>query len=100
MRRSLLFVLCVCSFLLLNACGGGTTPLPTPPPAVASHFVVTAPAAANIGSVFSFTVTASDAGDNLAASYSGTVHFTSTDGHAALPASSTLPAAWGCSRRH
>ena len=94
MKKSLLFVLCGCSLLFLNACGGGTTQVSTLSNG-ATHFVVSAPAAANIGSVFSFTVTAIDAGDNLATSYSGTVRFTSTDGHAALPASSTLVGGMG-----
>jgi probable HAF family extracellular repeat protein len=35
-------------------------------------------------------VTALDASNNLVTSYSGTVHFTSTDGQATLPANSTL----------
>jgi hypothetical protein len=38
----------------------------------------------------SFTVTALDASNNVFTSYSGTVHFTSTDGQATLPANSTL----------
>ncbi|HEY9502810.1 MAG TPA: Calx-beta domain-containing protein, partial [Pyrinomonadaceae bacterium] len=56
----------------------------------ATHFAVTAPASSNAGSAFSFTVTAQDQFNNTVTSYAGTVHFTSTDGAAVLPANSTL----------
>jgi hypothetical protein len=56
----------------------------------ATHFSVTAPAKASVGSAFDITVTALDAANNVATGYSGTVHFTSTDGHADLPGNSTL----------
>jgi len=59
-------------------------------PAAASSFVVSAPATATAGSSFNFTVTAKDAYGNVATGYSGTVHFTSSDGQAALPADATL----------
>jgi uncharacterized repeat protein (TIGR01451 family) len=58
--------------------------------AAASHFIVSAPATAIAGSAFSFTVKALDPFNNPAASYSGTLHFTSSDGAAVLPANSTL----------
>jgi hypothetical protein len=51
---------------------------------------VSAPATATAGSAFTFTVTALDAGNHTATSYSGMVHFTSSDGEAALPANATL----------
>src|SRR5262249_13668226 len=51
---------------------------------------VTAPATATAGTAFSFTVTALDANNNTVTRYTGTVHFTSTDGQAVLPANSTL----------
>jgi len=57
----------------------------------ATSLSVSAPAAAAAGTSFNFTVTALDAWSNLATGYSGTVHFTSTDGQAVLPANSTLP---------
>jgi len=63
---------------------GGITFVP------AIHFVVSAPATATAGTAFNFTVTAKDASDNVVTGYTGTVHFTSTDGAAALPADSTL----------
>jgi hypothetical protein len=93
MKRCLLLLVLIGSVCLLNACGGSSGS--TPPPPVAIHFLVSAPAAANVGTVVNFTVTAIDSADSLATSYSGTVRFTSTDGHAALPASSTLVGGMG-----
>src|SRR5208283_5476333 len=56
----------------------------------ATHFAVAAPANATVGSGFSFTVTAEDQNNNTATAYAGTVHFTSTDAAAVLPANATL----------
>jgi MtrB/PioB family decaheme-associated outer membrane protein len=56
----------------------------------ATHFAVSAPAAATAGSAFSVTVTALDAANNVAVGYGGTVHFTSSDVAAVLPANATL----------
>lgn len=56
----------------------------------ATHFSVTAPATATVGTAFNFTVTALDASNNTATGYTGTAHFTSTDGQADLPANSGL----------
>src|SRR5262249_3799169 len=56
----------------------------------ATHFSVTAPAVASPGTAFNFTVTALDPMNNTVPGYTGTVHFTSTDGAAALPANTTL----------
>src|SRR5207237_2017771 len=58
--------------------------------AAATHFTVTAPTSATAGSAFNFTVTALDQFNNTASSYGGTVHFTSSDGQAVLPANSPL----------
>jgi hypothetical protein len=58
--------------------------------AAATHFAVSAPASATAGLAFSFTVTTLDQFNNTATGYGGTVHFTSTDGGAILPADSTL----------
>ncbi len=57
-------------------------------PTSATHFVVSAPTSATAGTAFSFSVTARDAYENTATGYSGTVHFSSTDGNAqtSLPA--------------
>jgi hypothetical protein len=60
-----------------------------------THFVVTAPASATAGAAFNFTVTAQDASNNTATGYAGTVHFTSTDGQAAMPADTTLSSGTG-----
>jgi len=51
----------------------------------ATHLIVTAPGSANANSAFSFTVTAKDQFNNTATGYTGTVHFTSSDGLAVLP---------------
>jgi hypothetical protein len=61
--------------------------------ATLDHFDVSAPASSTAGSAFSATVTARDAGNNTLTGYVGTVHFTSTDGAAVLPANYTFVAA-------
>jgi hypothetical protein len=58
--------------------------------AAAQSFTVSAPSSATAGSAFSVTVTALDSLGNTATGYGGTVHFTSSDGAAVLPANSTL----------
>jgi len=58
--------------------------------AAATHFAVTAPTTAMAGASFNYTVTAEDALNNTVTSYTGTVHFTSSDPLAVLPANSTL----------
>jgi len=60
--------------------------------AAATRFIVTAPAGATIATAFNVTVTAEDRFNNRATGYTGTVHFTSTDGAAVLPGNSTLTA--------
>jgi hypothetical protein len=58
---------------------------------VATHFSVTsANATPAAGTAFNITVTALDNSGQMVTSYSGTVHFTSTDGQAVFPASSTV----------
>ncbi|MBL8206062.1 MAG: CSLREA domain-containing protein [Blastocatellia bacterium] len=64
-------------------------------PGAATTLMVMAPANATLGSSFNFTVTAKDTFGNTTTGYSGTVHFTSTDGAAALPANSTLTSGTG-----
>jgi hypothetical protein len=59
-----------------------------PPPA--AHFTVTAPATATTSAPVNVTVQALDASNFPTSNYAGTVHFTSTDGAAILPANSTL----------
>ena len=82
MKKSLLVLTSVFSLCFLTACGGSSHR--------ATHFSVTAPATATAGTAFNFTVTALDASNNTATTYTGTAHFTSTDGQAVLPANSTL----------
>src|SRR5207247_389890 len=55
-------------------------------PAAATGFQVTAPGSTTAGVPFSSTLTAQDAFGNTATSYAGTVHFSSSDGQAVLPA--------------
>src|SRR5437867_1393806 len=61
----------------------------------ATHYSVTAPASATAGTAFSVTVTALDQFNNTATGYTGTVHFTSSDGAAVLPANTTLTSGIG-----
>jgi len=60
--------------------------------AAATNFTLSAPASATAGSSFSVTATAKDAYGNRAAGYTGTIHFTSGDGQAVLPANYTFKA--------
>jgi hypothetical protein len=60
-------------------------------PAAASSLVVAGyPSPTTAGVAHNFTVTAKDAFGNTATGYTGTVHFTSSDGKAALPANYTF----------
>jgi hypothetical protein len=56
----------------------------------ATHFRVTAPANVTLGTPFNVTITALTAGNQLDALYTGTIHFTSSDGSAVLPADFTF----------
>src|SRR5262249_12216808 len=62
-------------------------------PAAAAKFVLTAPSSATRGVVFSVTLTVEDAYGNVATGYTGTVHFSSSDGTATLPANNTFTGA-------
>ena len=88
MKKSLLFLLFVWSIYTLNGCGSGSS---APPPPQATQLVVT-PASLTVsaGTALSFTVTAIGTSGAVASGYSGTVHFISNDGQAALPADSKL----------
>ncbi|HXY01566.1 MAG TPA: kelch repeat-containing protein, partial [Candidatus Limnocylindrales bacterium] len=88
--QSLFFLLFVCSLCFLTACNGGSGGSANHALSGATHFSVSAPGFATTGTPVSFVVTALDASNNVVASYSGTVQFTSTDAKATLPASSTL----------
>jgi hypothetical protein len=59
-------------------------------PAAAASLVFYVPGGPTAGSAFNVTVTAKDAYGNLATGYRGTVHFTSSDAKAVLPANYTF----------
>jgi hypothetical protein len=62
-------------------------------PATASQLFVTGLASATAGVALNVTVTAKDPYNNIATGFTGTVHFASSDGNAALPADYTFTAA-------
>jgi hypothetical protein len=68
---------------------GSASTMVTPAP-VATHFLVVAPTYAATGVPVKVYVTALDASNHRVPNYSGTVHFTSTDGAAVLPGDATL----------
>lgn len=61
-------------------------------PGVATHLAISGPTSIKANTTFSITVTAYDAYGNVATGYRGTVHFSSTDGGATLPANYTFTA--------
>src|SRR5262249_25881750 len=61
-------------------------------PAAAATFLLTAPASVTRGTAFGLTLTVQDAYGNMVTGYAGTVHFTSSDGTATLPANYTFSA--------
>lgn len=61
-------------------------------PGSATTLVLSAPSSTTLGSTISVTVTARDSHANTATGYTGTVHFTSSDGAATLPANYTFTA--------
>jgi hypothetical protein len=75
---------------VLSACGGGGNGNPGGGGGAATQFSVSGPANSGARIAFTFTVTARDATNAVAASYSGMVHFTSSDPSAVLPPNSTL----------
>jgi len=85
MKKSLPLFVTLSSFCLLGGCGGGNS---APPASQLSLSVPNGPATA--GTAVSVTVTAQGTNGILASGYSGTVHFTSTDAQAVLPADSRL----------
>src|SRR3974377_308303 len=82
MKRNPFFLFALSSSLL-NACGGSNGGGVAPH--IATHFVVSAPRAANAGTAFTLTVNAVDDIGDAANGYSGTGRFTSTDAKAVLP---------------
>ena len=67
------------------------TPTPSPVPSTgATQLQVVAPPTTVTGFAFNVTVTALDSGSNPVTGYNGTVHFTSSDSAAVLPADAAL----------
>jgi hypothetical protein len=62
-------------------------------PAAASRFLIRAPAGVRSGVAFSLTLTVTDAYGNVVTGYTGTIHFSSSDRTATLPADYTFTAA-------
>ncbi len=61
--------------------------------AAASQFIISAPSTVTAGAPFSLTLTVEDAFGNVVTGYAGTIHFTSSDRTATLPANYTFTAA-------
>ncbi len=61
-------------------------------PAAASKFLISAPSSVRSGVAFSFTITVQDAYGNVVTGYIGTIHFSSSDSSAKLPANYTFTA--------
>jgi len=79
------------SFIRISTYGRGVWEI-NPLVRTITHFSVTAPGSVNAGSAFSVTVTAQDINNSTVTDYTGTVHFTSSDGQAGLPADYTFVA--------
>ena len=95
MKRNLLAVIVIGGLWFFHGCGGASGP-PPPPPIPATHFSVTpATATPTAGTAFMVTVTALGASGQTATSYSGTLHFTSTDANAVLPADTPMTSVTG-----
>lgn len=90
MKSARLVLLLASSSSLLTGCGGGGGGTVTTGGGPATHFSVTGPAKVPNAISFTLTVTALDSSNNPVTSYSGTVHFTSTDAHPQLPSDSVL----------
>jgi hypothetical protein len=73
-----------------NSIVGNDTGISVAPAAAASLAFSNVPSSATAGSAFNVTLTAKDAYGNTATGYPGTVHFTSSDAKAVLPANYTF----------
>ncbi len=75
--------------------GTVTSPIDVLTVTSATHFYISAPASATEGTPVSFNVTAEDQFNTAVPGYPGTVHFTSTDSQATLPANTKLTNGFG-----
>jgi hypothetical protein len=71
----------------------GDLTLQVTPASPATHVRVSAPAGATAGNSFTVTITALDANNQVATGYTGTIHFSSSDPKAVLPANYVFTAA-------
>ena len=78
---------------VLHAGFAGTEGSITVNPAAASKFLISASASVSAGTAFSLTLEVEDAYGNIVTNYTGTVHFSSTDSKATLPANYTFTGA-------
>jgi hypothetical protein len=76
-----------------NLFTNGTSGVISVNPGPANRFSLTVPIYVSQGSTFAFTATARDQFNNVASSYTGTAHFTSSDGAAVLPGDYTFTGA-------
>jgi len=88
MRRLSPLLFLAFNLSLLGGCGGSGSNSGGGPPA--TQFSISGPASSGANFAFTFTLTALDAENNVATSYSGTVQFTSSDPAAKLPPNSKL----------
>src|SRR5216684_711292 len=87
MKKASVVLISICGLFLLNGCGSTTTTIQQ----VATHYSVSSAApATSAGTAFNITITALDDKNSPVATYSGTVHFTSSDLQAVLPASAMI----------
>jgi Pectate lyase superfamily protein len=82
------YLLLASGLAFLIACGGDSGAGGGEGPA--THFSVSGPSNTPSGNTFNLTVTALDASDHPVSTYSGTVHFTSSDPHSQLAPDSRL----------
>jgi hypothetical protein len=92
MKNLRLAEILACGSLLLQACGGCGTSAPPVQVPTASQLTVTIAAGntTTAGTAVSIMVTALGANGAVASTYAGTVHFSSSDNQASLPADSAL----------
>ena len=87
MKKNFILLVSIFSLCLLTSCGGSGNQTSTS----ANHFLVMSVTnIVTLGTPFNITVTALDPSNGVVTTYSGTVHFSSSDSQAVLPANSTL----------